>query len=213
MTPVLNEGDTAQIGMATSELTKETLSITTNCKDLEFACRYLDYWYTEECMFLDSLGIKDDSYTDNGDGTYTITDKLKDQVANGEFPTLSAALSMYTLVTSDFGLYNWAMFDPMYEGMRTLEAYTPWNESKFDLMLPPCMTMTEDETIKYNNLYTSIQTLVQEIRLSLLQELSRWKSTILSYRVCTIMESKNVSAISRRCWIVITQGKKILYIK
>ncbi len=122
--------------MATSELTKETLSITTNCKDLEFACRYLDYWYTEECMFLDSLGIKDDSYTDNGDGTYTITDKLKDQVANGEFPTLSAALSMYTLVTSDFGLYNWAMFDPMYEGMRTLEAYTPWNESKFERMKP-----------------------------------------------------------------------------
>ncbi|MCX4316413.1 MAG: hypothetical protein OSJ52_07205 [Lachnospiraceae bacterium] len=68
-TPVLNEGDTAQIGMATSELTKETLS-------------------------------------------------------------------MYTLVTSDFGLYNWAMFDPMYEGMRTLEAYTPWNESKFERMKP-----------------------------------------------------------------------------
>lgn len=161
-TPVLNEGDTAQIGFATSELTKETLCVTTNCKDLEFACRYLDYWYTEECMFLDSLGIEGESYVADGDGTYTMTDSLKEQVTNGSFPTLSAALSQYTLVTSDFGLYNWAMFDPMYEGMRTLEAYNAWNESQFDLMLPPCMTMTEEETTAYNNKYTSIQTLVRE---------------------------------------------------
>jgi len=50
----------------------------------------------------------------------------------------------------------------MYEGMRTLEAYDAWDTSKYDLMLPPCMTMTEDETVAYNKLYTSIQTLVQE---------------------------------------------------
>ena len=161
-TPVLNEGDTPQIGYAMSELTKETLSITTNCKDVELACRYLDYWYTEECMFLDSLGIEGDSYIDDGDGTYTLTDKLKEQVSSGQYPSLSTALSLYTLVTSDFGLYNWAMFDPMYEGMRTLEAYDAWDKASYDLMLPPCMTMTEDETIKYNNLYTSIKTLVQE---------------------------------------------------
>lgn len=161
-TPVLNEGDTPQIGYAMSELTKETLSITTNCKDVELACRYLDYWYTEECMFLDSLGIEGDSYIDDGDGTYTLTDKLKEQVSSGQYPSLSSAIAMYTLSTSDFGLYNWAMFDPMYEGMRTLEAYDAWDKASYDLMLPPCMTMTEDETIKYNNLYTSIKTLVQE---------------------------------------------------
>lgn len=161
-TPVLNEGDTPQIGYAMSELTKETLSISTNCKDIELACRYLDYWYTEECMFLDSLGIEDDSYIDNGDGTYKMTDKLKDQVTSGQYPTMASAISMYTLGTSDFGLYNWAMFDPMNEGMRAMEAYDAWDKASYDLMLPPCMTMNEEETVAYNNLYTSIQTLVQE---------------------------------------------------
>ncbi len=161
-TPVLNEGDPRYIGLATSELTKETLCITKNCKDLELACRYLDYWYTEECMFLDSLGIEGESYVANGDGTYSLSDTLHQQVANGEYPTLNAALSLWTLVAADFGLYNWAMYDPMYAGLKTLEAYDAWDQSSFDLILPPCMTMTEEETIQYNNLYTSIKTLVQE---------------------------------------------------
>ena len=161
-TPVLNEGDPQQIALASSELTKETLCVTKNCKDLEFACRYLDYWYTKECMFLDSLGIEGESYIDNGDGTYTMSEKLEEQVANGEYPTMASALSVWTLMTADFGLYNWAMFDPMNAGQKTLEAYDAWDQASFDLMLPPCMTMTEDETIKYNNLYTSIKTLVQE---------------------------------------------------
>ena len=161
-TPVLNEGETPYIGYATSELTKETLCITSNCKDVELACRYLDYWYTEEAMFLDSLGILDESYTDNGDGTYSLTQLMHDKVADGSFPDLSSTLNAYTLGTADFGLYNWAMFDPLYVGQRTLEAYEPWNQGSFDKMLPPCMTMTEEETIAYNNLYTAIKTLVSE---------------------------------------------------
>ena len=161
-TPVMNAGDTPQIGFAMSELTKETLSVTTNCKDVELALRYLDYWFTEEAMWLDSLGIEGDSYVANGDGTYSLSQKLYDQVANGDYPTIGAALNMYTMNTSDFGLYNWAMFDPIYAGNRALEAYDYWNQSKYDLMLPPCMTMTEDETNAYNALYTSIKTLVQE---------------------------------------------------
>lgn len=160
--PVLNEGDTAYLGMATSELTKETLSITSNCKDVELACRYLDYWYTEEAMFFDSLGIEGESYVDNGDGTYSLTQAMYDKVTNGDYPQLSATLSEYTLGTADFGLYNWAMFDPLYVGQRTLEAYDPWSAGSFDKLLPPCMTMTEDESIAYNNLYTAIQTLVSE---------------------------------------------------
>lgn len=160
--PVLNEGDTAYLGMATSELTKETLSITSNCKDVELACRYLDYWYTEEAMFFDSLGIEGESYVDNGDGTYSLTQAMHDKVANGEYPQLSATLNEYTLGTADFGLYNWAMFDPLYVGQRTLEAYDPWCAGSFDKMLPPCMTLTEEESIAYNNLYTAISTLVSE---------------------------------------------------
>ena len=51
---------------------------------------------------------------------------------------------------------------PINEGVRALEACEIWNEAKCDLLLPPCMTNTEEELIAYNNLYTSILTLKKE---------------------------------------------------
>ena len=106
--------------------------------------------------------MRGESYVVNADGTYSLSDKLKNQVKDGTYPTLQVAISMYILNQSDFGLYNWARFDPINEGVRALEACEHWNAAKFDLLLPPCMTMTEEETNAYNNKYTSIQTLVRE---------------------------------------------------
>ena len=160
--PVMNEGDIPQGGFATSELVKETTVISSSCKDVELAMRYLDYYYSEECMMLDSLGIEGDSYIDNGDGTYSLSDSLLAKVSDGSYPTTAAAIYTYSLGTSAFGLYNWAMFDAIYEGNKATEAYDVWNTTKFNLLLPPCMTMTEDESQEYASLYTSIQTLVQE---------------------------------------------------
>ena len=160
--PVLKTGDTPEGAFATSELVKETTVITSSCKDVELAMRYLDYNYTKECMMLNSLGIEGESYVKNSDGTYSLSDSLKAKVTDGTYPTAATALSTYTLGTSSFGLYNWGMFDAMYEGNKATEAYDVWNTTKYDLMLPPCMTMTEEESQEYASLYTSIQTLVQE---------------------------------------------------
>lgn len=160
--PVLSKGDTPQGGFATSELVKETTVITSACKDVELAMRYLDYYYTKEAMMLNSLGIEGESYIDNGDGTYAITDSLKAKVTDGTYPTLAAAVYTYTLGTAAFGLYNWAMFNAIYEGNPAMEAYDSWEDTKFDLLLPPCMTMTDVESQEYASLYASILTLVQE---------------------------------------------------
>ena len=54
------------------------------------------------------------------------------------------------------------MFDVVYEGNTAMEAYSYWDKAHFDLMLPPCMTLSEDEQNAFNSVYTSIQTLVQE---------------------------------------------------
>ncbi len=162
--PVLNEGDPPQIGYNMSEPVKGSDTVlSNNCKDTELACRWLDYWYTTECMFLDSLGIENESYVANGDGTYSIGDAIHAQIDSGEFPSISEAIyAQYTLGTSDFGLYNWDMFTPMYEGNPATAAYDVWDVNKTDLMLPSFMTMTEEESISYNSLYTAIKTLVQE---------------------------------------------------
>ena len=160
--PVLKEGDTPQIGFATSELVKEEVGIAATTKDLELACRYLDYWYTKDAMMLDSLGIEGESYTVDSDGTYHLTDSIKGMVEDGTVNTLAEAVYTYSLGTSDFGLYNWGMFDPIYEGNPAMDAYDEFDKDKFDLMLPSCMTMTDEENSEYVALYTDIETLTHE---------------------------------------------------
>ena len=160
--PVLKEGDTPEIGFATSELVKEEVGISATTKDLELACRYLDYWYSQDAMLLDSLGIEGESYTVDDSGTYHLTDSVKAMVEDGTVNTYAEAVYTYSLGTSDFGLYNWGMFDPIYEGNSAMNAYDEFDKDKFDLMLPSCMTMTDDENSEYVALYTDIETLVNE---------------------------------------------------
>lgn len=160
--PVLNEGDAPEAGAPMSELVKETMVVTSACKDVELALRYLDYYYTKESMMLSSLGVEGVSYVNNGDGTYSITDELKAKVTDGTFPTVSEAVYTYSLGAASFGLYNWEMYDAVYEGNKATDAYNVWENTKYDLMLPPTMTMTEEESQEYASLYTGIQTLVQE---------------------------------------------------
>ncbi len=161
--PVLEQGAKSQIGCAMSELAKETVAITKNCQDVELACRWLDYWYSEEGMYLDSLGIENESYERDANGNCHLTETVKERVANGEYPTLSSLINAeYTLSTSDFGLYNWAQYEPLFEGNRAVEAYDIWNQAGQDMVLPSFMSMTEEELTAYNSLYTAIKTLVQE---------------------------------------------------
>lgn len=160
--PVLKEGDTPEIGFNTSALVKEEVGISTSTKDLELACRYLDFWYSNESMLLNTLGIEGESYTVDADGTYHLTDAMQAMIDEGKVNTRAEAVYTYTLGTADFGLYNWGMFDPIYEGQDALKAYDEFDKDKFDLMLPSCMTMTDAENTEYVTLYTDIQTLARE---------------------------------------------------
>ena len=67
----------------------------------------------------------------------------------------------YTLLTSDFGLYNWAGLD-ISSPQNTIEQSLIWCEASDELALPTCMTMTDEEAFEYASLYTDIQTLSQE---------------------------------------------------
>ncbi|HHU72452.1 MAG TPA: extracellular solute-binding protein [Clostridiales bacterium] len=160
--PVLNEGDDPQAGAPMSELVKETLVVTTACEDVELALRYLDYYYTTESMMLSSLGIEGETYVDNGDGTYSITDALLEKVADGTYPTVSEAVYTHSIGAASFGLYNWEMYDAIYEGDKATDAYDVWENTKYDLVLPPTITMTDEEAREYASLYSNILTLVQE---------------------------------------------------
>jgi putative aldouronate transport system substrate-binding protein len=162
-TPVLNEGDTPQLGVAMGNLTGGSLSVTTNAKDVELACRFLDYMYTTEAMEYTSYGIENDSYVKLDDGTYEFADGLKSLVESGEYPTMAEALKgEYCLHNAGFGMYNWYALSVIRKGEPVLDAYDVWDASSTDMVLPTRRTLTSDELTEYNNLYVSLQTLVRE---------------------------------------------------
>ncbi len=158
--PVLKEGDTSYVLFNMRDLLKEAVVVTASCQDVELACRYLDYWYTKECMLYDSLGIEGDSYTAEDDGTYALTDSLLEQVATYQ-SVLGTLAAKYTLLTSDFGLYNWAGLD-ISSPQNTIDQSLIWSEASGAMALPTYMTMTDEEAFEYASLYTNIQTLSQE---------------------------------------------------
>lgn len=182
-TPVLNEGDTPEISLATSNKVKEQLGISAKVKDQELVLRYLDYWYSEECMLLDSLGIADKDYYVSDDGLYHLTDEFKTlyQGEGAQYPTVSAAEAVINMHTARFGLYNWGMFDAMNEGEKTLAAYDEFNKSKFDLMIPSTVTKTDEENTEYSQLFTDIETLTNENTVKFItgeKPLSEWDSYV-----------------------------------
>ncbi|MCX4316781.1 MAG: extracellular solute-binding protein [Lachnospiraceae bacterium] len=160
--PVLNKGDVSQSGFATSNLIKEGIVITKNCKDLELVCRWLDCWYDYDNMMMLSLGIEGETYQKAADGSVTMTEEFNNRIAAGEYPSPQALISTYHLLSNSFGLYNWQMNNILASGNRALEAYEAWDQNHFDLLLPSSMTMTEEEAINFNSAYTAIKTLVQE---------------------------------------------------
>ncbi len=198
--PVLEKGDTPQAAFPMSELVKETTVVTATCEDPELAMRYLDFWYEYNTMKLESLGIENESYVDNGDGTYSVHDSIVAKVTDGTYPNTSTAMfTEYTLGTSDFGLYNWEMFDALYEGNPATEAYDVWNTAKFDLMIPPTVSMTDEESYEYAALYTSIQTLVQESTVQFIMgnksmdEYDEFLETLESYDIARCLEIRQTA--------------------
>ncbi|MBE5842744.1 MAG: extracellular solute-binding protein [Butyrivibrio sp.] len=197
--PVLKEGDTPEIGFNTSALVKEEVGISTSCKDLELACRYLDFWYSNEAMLLNTLGIEGESYTVDESGTYHLTPAMQQMIDDGKVNTLAEAVYTYTLGTADFGLYNWGMFDPIYEGQDALKAYDEFDKDKFDLMLPACMTMTDAENSEFVTLYTDIQTLAQENTVKFitgeksLDEYDAFREQLKTYNIDRCIELKQAA--------------------
>ena len=162
--PVLNEGDTPQIAADMGALVGGSISISRDCKNVELACRWLDYCSSTEWMLFSSYGIENETYTKNGDGTYSFLESAKNHIVNDlDYPTFAEGLkSEYCLHNEGLGLYNWYALSVIRQGEPVLEAYDIWDVAKTDMVLPARRSLTAEELTDYNNTYVSLQTLVRE---------------------------------------------------
>lgn len=148
------EGQELHLMRVTQLIETNGTVITTNCEDVELACRWLDFGFTEEGFYLANWGIEGESY-EIVDGVSALTDMVVNNPGN--FNLMSYLLNWRTETPC---IVDWTVMgtDPI-----QFKASEVWNEiNDADWVIPSCKTMTEEEASEYAALYGDIQTLVVE---------------------------------------------------
>ena len=115
--PVLNKGDKPKFGDCSLQCTGLFASISTSCKDIDKAIKFLDYAYGEEGSLLYNFGIEGKSY-EMVDGYPTYTEEITN---NSEGKAMSEAMSKY-LRASESG--------PFIQDKRYMEQYAATPQQK-----------------------------------------------------------------------------------
>lgn len=132
--------------------------ISTACKDIELACKYINYFYTDEGYELCSYGLEGQAFTydDSGDKIYT---ELLTDNPNGL--SYDNAFEIYCL--SDFscrvdGSRKLQLYDET-----TLNASAVWSGCRdYAYNYPKGATLSAEENEQFNSVFTDINTYVGE---------------------------------------------------
>lgn len=156
--PVANEGDVPKytaldnypfVGFGTA--------ISTNCKDVEAACKWLDYHYSEEGDRLLNWGIEGVSYKLDENGDPQFTDEI---LKNPEGLSADVALGKYAMVSQleAFTKDHRAEAVRMWVYPAQEEASRLWNESDFSYRYPPTVSLTPEESSELAGILSDITT-------------------------------------------------------
>ncbi len=131
------------------------LSVSTNCQDVELACKWLDYFWTEEGQLLCNFGIEGEGfeYDENGQPQFS------DFVVNGG--NFQFMMTGYTLS----GVPSLQDFDKSFftYGENVIEAFDTWAACVDDLYtLPTAMSLNTDQSEAYSSTFGDITTMAQE---------------------------------------------------
>lgn len=158
-----NRGETPLLGHKQLPVRGLGAAVTSKCKNVEIAVRYLDYGFSEQGHMTYNFGREGISY-EMKDGIPTYTDLIMDPEQNGGLST-SQAMSKYIR-----GCYNGPFVqDPdyimqMYTAEAQQEAMPIWANTQTEKYMMPLVTMTEEENNEYTNIMTDIDVYREEMR-------------------------------------------------
>ncbi len=157
--PTLKAGDKPILGQKDNELPGPGVCITSACKDVEAAVKWLDYAFSTEGGLLFNFGVKGVTYDLTADGY----PKMKDEIINS--PKLSLAQSWAQHARSNFS-------GPFVQDIRYLEqyfqypnqkaAYAIWKEPSNERLLPN-VAPTVEESRNFSRVMTAINTRFDEV--------------------------------------------------
>lgn len=171
---VQNKGDEPQFSQFTNKYDGAFgFSVSTQCSDIEAACRWLDYFYSEEGSMLINYGLEGVTY-DMVDGKPQFTDLVMN---NPETPNTTTA-------RSQVGHYrNWphAVMDSALQYSDSSKNIMNTWKSNMEEHSMPTVTYTAEESDTLSELYNDIDTYSREMITKFIlgtEDISNWDSFI-----------------------------------
>ena len=158
--PVLVKGDAPKYGQKDYQYPASgSVAITTQCKNVDVAVKWLDYCYSKEGQILFNYGVENESYT-MVDGKPKFTELI---TKNPDGLPLSHILARYSHIP------DWGPFMPildaanvMYPFPAQVEAKQAWNKVQASGAFPP-VSLTPDESQKLGTIMNEVKTHVDEM--------------------------------------------------
>ena len=145
---------------------KDTIFISTDCKNPELAAKWIDFQYSREGELLNWYGIEGVTYTMDKDGLPQFTDMVLHDPNNTPPSTI---LEKYALNwgNSWFGKHNTIASEKVAAAAaggtnQQKEAVNIWTSAEKNIGLPSGYTLTEEENDAINAKATAVQTLIEE---------------------------------------------------
>ena len=135
-------------------------AISTSCKNVDAAIKYLDYGYSEDGAMLYNFGIEGKSY-EMKDGYPTYTEEITN---NPEGLSMTVALAKYTRSYSTGPFVQDKRYMEQYASLpQQKEAWATWSDTDVAKYTLPHLYMKNDELTEYAQLNNDINTYVNEI--------------------------------------------------
>ena len=131
--------------------------ITSSCENVELACQWGDWWFTEEGSLIANYGIEGTSYT-LVDGKPKFTEAVTDPTDVSKRDALLVYASNGTICCIKDPEATASTYSDVDNAAREI-----WGTGMDDAyVIPDSVTLTADETTDSNNIYSDIGTLCQE---------------------------------------------------
>ncbi len=155
----LNKGETAQFGQKNFMATTYGAAITSSCKNVDLAMRFLDYGYSEKGRMLYNFGIEGESYN-MVDNYPTYTDVI---MKNPEGLSMGAAMGKY-IRGNQTGPFIQAKeyLEQYYSLPQQKDALEVWSKSEAEKTNVPYINFTANESEEIASILNNVKTYVDE---------------------------------------------------
>ncbi|HOJ11944.1 MAG TPA: extracellular solute-binding protein [Clostridiales bacterium] len=156
--PVLNKGDKPKFGHWLQKYRNIAAVITSKCRNVKIAAKWLDYGYTEEGSMLNNYGIENVSYTIKN-GIPKFTDEV---LKNPDGKPVDESLAQYARIVYSGPFATRSMYNQLniYEAQRNADLMWPKTDMVKHVMPP--VTHSKNEGTQYSKIMNDVDTYLQE---------------------------------------------------